>query len=438
MDLFSQKPISDLPGTPLAEKLRPAKFEDFIGQQKIVSKIRAFLTQGYLPNLILWGPPGCGKTSLAKLLADQFSCEYIELNAVETGAKILKEVGDQARNRRRIESRKTLIFIDEIHRLNKSQQDVLLPFIEQGDFTLVGATTENPSYELNRALMSRSRLLVFEGLSKQNLIDLLARALAHEKLSENQVFEQQATEQLLIWSDGDARRLLTAVEDIVAYFRSQADLKVLSWDQTQQIIGQRPLAYDKNSDQHYDVISAFIKSVRGSDVDAALYWLARMVKGGEDPGFIARRLVILASEDIGNADPRAISVAVAAAQAAEMVGFPEAGINLAQATTYLASAPKSNRSYLAYKKALEFAEVTGSRPVPLHLRSSKTQLMTSIGYGEGYLYPHDYPKNWVDQSYSPQDLKIPNFYQPANHGFEKSILEYQLWQKSTKPTPENK
>jgi putative ATPase len=432
MDLFSQKPVHELPGTPLAERLRPREWSEFLGQTEILKKIQAFIKQNYLPNLILWGPPGCGKTTLAKLLARHFDAEFIELHAVEAGAKLLKEEGDNARNRRRIESRRTVIFIDEIHRLNKAQQDVLLPFIEQGDFTLVGATTENPSYELNRALMSRSRLLVFTQLSESDLSGLLERALANEQLQLQDVFTPETPPLMLEWADGDARRLLTALEEVLSNYQNQDAKAPLSWEAVEKIVGSRPLAYDKNSDQHYDVISAFIKSLRGSDADAALYWLARMVKGGENPTFIARRLVILASEDVGNADPRALQVALAAAQAVEMIGWPEGGINLAQAVTYLAMAPKSNRSYMAYKKALDFTEKTGSLPVPLHLRSSKTELMKSIGYGKDYDYPHDHAKGWVDQSYLPDGINPPPFYEPSKMGFEKTMLEYEAWRKSQK------
>lgn len=428
MDLFSRRPLADLPGTPLAERLRPRLLEELAGQPKIKTQVEGFLKQGFLPNLILWGPPGSGKTTLAQIVAGAFDAEFVNLHAVETGAKVLKEEGEKARERRRLESRRTLLFIDEIHRLNKAQQDVLLPFLEQGDLVLIGATTENPAYELNRALLSRARILVFDRLPDAALRGLLSKALEREGFADvAEVFTPEAADELVAWADGDARRMIGSLEEILVGFRSVEKPAPLDWAAAEKIVGQRPLAYDKGAEQHYDVISAFIKSLRGSDPDAALYWLARMIKGGENPVFIARRLVILASEDVGNADPRGLSVAVAAAQAVEMIGWPEAGINLAQAVTYLALAPKSNRSYAALNEALAFVEKTGSRPVPLHLRSSKTAVMKSMGYGKDYRYPHDHDRAWVPQSYSPEGLEIPKFYEPSEIGFEKNMAEYQKW-----------
>lgn len=428
MDLFSQRPLDELPGTPLAERLRPHELKELVGQDKIQKQVAAFLKQGFLPNLILWGPPGCGKTTLAQILSKAFDATCVNLHAIEAGAKALKEEGEAARNRRRMESRRTLLFIDEIHRLNKAQQDVLLPFIEQGDITLIGATTENPAYELNRALLSRSRLLVFEALSPQALQNLMKKAFAKEGFEQiEQVFAPEVAARMIEWADGDARRLLGALEEVLMSVRTKNSEGNLSWEEIEKILGSRPVAYDKNADQHYDIISAFIKSIRGSDADAGLYWLARMLKGGEDPVFIARRLVILASEDVGNADPRAISVAIAAAQAVEMIGLPEAGINLAQAVTYLAMAPKSNRSYMGFNKAMEFVDKTGSAPVPLHLRSSKASAMKALGYGKDYQYPHSLGKAWAEQSYAPMGHELPNFYEPLELGFEKNMIEYHKW-----------
>ena len=429
MDLFSQRPLEDLPGTPLAERLRPRELSGLVGQPKIRKQVETFLKQGFLPNLILWGPSGSGKTTLAQILSKAFDAEFVNLHAVESGAKALKDEGEQARHRRRMQNRRTIVFVDEIHRLNKAQQDVLLPFIEQGDITLIGATTENPAYELNRALLSRARLLIFEALPEQALQSLMEKAFDRLQAKVADVLTAEAVEKFLIWADGDARRLLSAVEELIVDFGAEPVSHPLTWEEVQGFVGTRPVAYDKKADQHYDIISAFIKSLRGSDPDAALYWLARMIKGGEDPVFIARRLVILASEDVGNADPRALSVAVAAAQAVEMIGLPEAGINLAQAVTYLASAPKSNRSYMGLNKALEFVEQTGSPGVPLHLRSSITALMKSIGYGKGYQYPHDHDRAWAEQSYAPDGIELPKFYEPSELGFEKTIRDYEKWRK---------
>lgn len=427
MDLFSQKPIADLPGTPLAERLRPRALDELVGQGEIRRQVETFLRQRFLPNLILWGPPGSGKTTLARILAGAFDAEFVDLHAVETGAKALKEAGEQARDRRRLESRRTLLFVDEIHRLNKAQQDVLLPFLEQGDLTLIGATTENPAYELNRALLSRARVLVFAALPPESLRQLLAKAFEKEGLSVEALLAPETVEEFVHWADGDARRLLSALEELFVTVGETKPAQPLSWSELHQLLGDRPIAYDKSADQHYDIISAFIKSLRGSDPDAAIYWLARMIKGGESPVFIARRLVILASEDVGNADPRAISVAIACAQAVEMIGLPEAAINLAQAVTYLALAPKSNRSYMALNEAMAFVDKTGSLPVPLALRSSKTALMKSMGYGRDYDYPHDHPKAWTEQSYGPDKVELPKFYELSDLGFEKTMAEYQKW-----------
>lgn len=431
MDLFSSIPLKQLPGTPLAEKLRPESISQVLGQGKVLSQVQRYIDSGFLPNLIFWGPPGTGKTSLAVALAKKFNAEFVSINAVESGAKTLKEIGEAAKNRRRELRQQTVLFVDEIHRFNKAQQDVLLPFIEKGDLVLIGATTENPSYELNRALLSRCRLLVFERHSDSSLRELINKAFEIEQtsLTSSQVFTPEGIHFLVSWSDGDARRILLALEEIFSHVKKQESIAPLTVEDLTNLLGQTPIGYDKQSDQHYDVISAFIKSIRGSDADAALYYLARMLKGGEDPTFIARRLVILASEDVGNADPRALQVAVSGAQAVEMIGLPEGAINLAQVVTYLASAPKSNRSYLALKKAQQFVEKSGTPPIALALRSSKTSEMKNLGYGVGYQYPHDFPKHWTEQNYWPQDIGAQKFYEPDEIGFEKQIAEYMRWLK---------
>lgn len=415
---------------PLAEQLRPRDLSELVGQERLLgphSVLKSLIAQGQIPNLILWGPPGTGKTSFALALSKEVKAEFVSIHAVDSGAKDLREIGEQGRNRRRIYQTKTVLFVDEIHRFNKSQQDVLLPFVEQGDLILVGATTENPSYELNKALLSRCRVLVFDRLSDEELKLLLARAAEHLKVQLADIFPLDLQNKLIEYSDGDARRLLNSFEILVGFY--QTVQRPISNDEFQQTLSLA-MPYDKNSEFHYDLISAFIKSVRGSDPDAAVYYMARMLEGGEDPVFIARRLIILASEDVGNADPRALIMAVSGLQAVEAIGMPEAAITLAQVTTYLASCPKSNRAYLSLGKAKEAIQKTRSLPVPLHLRSSRTKLSKDLGYGQDYLYPHDHPKAWVDQNYLPEELSSEKFYEPSSRGFEKNITDYLNWIKS--------
>jgi putative ATPase len=418
---------------PLAELLRPKRLEDFVGQAQLLKNsttlIQNLKDQNYLPNLILWGPPGTGKTTFAKLLAEQTNARFISCNAIDTGAKELREIGVTA-HRYRIELKeKTILFVDEIHRLNKSQQDVLLPFTESGDFSLVGATTENPSYELNAALLSRSRVLIFEPLEQQDLQTLIERAAQSYQVSLSKTLDSQALEALLQSVAGDARQLLNTFEAIMQIYKTSASGQTfpLQKDDLQKLSLFPRRRYDKKGDGHYDTISAFIKSVRGSDPDAAIYYLARMIDAGEDPVFIARRLVILASEDIGNADPRGLSLAVAGLQAVELVGMPEARICLAQVTSYLASAPKSNRAYVAINEALEYVKSTGALEVPLALRSAQNSWVKKIGYGEGYKYSHDYSRGYAKQQFLPDEAKGKKFYEPSNQGFEKQIQQYLNW-----------
>lgn len=378
---------------PLAEQMRPTEWAQFIGHSHFASEKSKFLQSvkdsKNLPNLILWGPPGTGKTTFAQLLSLLVEGEFITVNAIDTGAKKLREIGELARERKQIYHRNTILFIDEIHRLNKAQQDVLLPFAEKGYLSMVGATTENPSYELNAALLSRSRVLVFERLGIEELRQIYRQCLGKLSVHYEELLGEEAEDKLLHWSHGDARKLLNFVEIIYKSFELYRNLieeagdddgdKIgaaenhnfdvqnqmdwpLSVSSLEELLQGSPVYYDKHGEEHYNVISAFIKSIRGSDPDAAIYYLARMLAGGEDPVFIARRLVVLASEDVGNADPRALTLAVSGLQAVELVGMPEARINLAQVTTYLASAPKSNRSYLAIDKALQEVEKSGSKP----------------------------------------------------------------------------
>ncbi|WP_413585137.1 replication-associated recombination protein A [Bdellovibrio sp. HCB274] len=430
MDLFSASSAS-LSTSPLSEILRPKNLDEIIGQERTIgvqSKLGQMLRKGYLPSLIIWGPPGTGKTTFALALSQHFKAHFENINATEAGTKALREIGEAGRDRRLQYQQKTILFVDEIHRFNKGQQDVLLPFVEKGDLVLVGATTENPSYELNRALLSRCRVVVFERLSEANLQHIVKRAEEQYAKPLTQVLQPEAIENLLQFSDGDARRLINSLE-ILYSFMKDGEEAPLSTNDMRELLQQNPIGYDKNSEMHYDVISAFIKSIRGSDPDAAVYYLARMLDGGEDPVFIARRLIILASEDISNADPRAISVAIAGLQAVEAIGMPEGAITLSQVATYLASCPKSNASYMALHKARALVETTKTVPVPLHLRSSKTALSKELGYGRDYKYPHDYPTGWTEQSYLPDELKGEKIYEPTSHGFEKNIREYLAWMK---------
>lgn len=428
MDLFAQTQ----PKTgPLAELLRPQNIEDFVGQEKILHHsglYKLVKNKARLPNLIFWGPPGTGKTTLARLLAKHVEAQWLSVNAVETGAKQLRDIGNGAYERRLQWSQQTLLFIDEIHRLNKAQQDVLLPFAERGDLTLIGATTENPSYELNAALLSRCRVLTFERLSENELTSLLKRACQFLEVKHEELLDDSARMFLLRQSDGDGRRLISLIEEAHKYWALQTEAKKpLTEEVLARTLQQQPFYYDKSADEHYDCISAFIKSVRGSDPSAAVYYLARMLEGGEDPVFIARRLVILASEDIGNADPRGLSVAVAGLQAVELIGLPEAAINLAQVTTYLASAPKSNKAYMALRLAQAAVKQHGRQPIPLALRSSQTPLNKQMGYGKDYKYSHDGERGFVKQDFLPQSLIGQEFYKPTDRGFEKNIRAYLDW-----------
>ena len=443
MDLFGHANLDSPEGQPLAERLRPKTLDEMLGQQKILgaqAPWRRLVDAGQVPSLILWGPPGCGKTTFALLLAQKVDAEFITTNAVETGAKALRELGEEGRRRRLEHRRKTLLFVDEIHRLNKSQQDVLLPSVEKGDLILVGATTENPSYEINSALLSRCRVLIFERLSEAELTQLAQRAAGTIDQTIDQILNAEALERLLEFADGDGRRTLNMME-VLVNLRQAADQnadeksdQAVQWpldpESLARVIDVPSLRYDKTADEHYDTISAFIKSVRGSDPDAAVYYLARMIKGGENPVFIARRLVVLASEDIGNADPRAITLAISGLQAVELVGWPEAAISLAQVTTYLASAPKSNRAYMALNMAKELVEKTGTVPIPLALRSSKTALNKQMGYGKGYRYSHESEKGFIKQRFLPEELGPVSLYEPTDHGFEKNIRQYLEWLKT--------
>ena len=424
MDLFEAS--SDQSLRPLAERLRPQKISEIIGQDHILGEnkpIAKLLRAGHLINLIITGPPGTGKTSFARALANTAKAHFISMNAVDAGVKDLKLAGETGKAKLLEHSEKTLLFVDEIHRFNKSQQDVLLPYLEKGYLYLVGATTEHPSYELNRALISRAQVIQFNRLTENDFEKLCAKLEKTENVRIDSLLDEVARKTLFNLSDGDGRRLLNLLESVISLYKINSDGFPMDVTHLEELISHKVIAYDKSSDQHYDCISAFIKSVRGSDADAAMYYMARMLAGGEDPVFIARRLIILASEDIGNAEPRALPLAIAGLQAVEAIGMPECAINLAQVVTFLASSPKSNRSYMAWNKAKDFVNSSGSPDLPLALKSSQK----SSGQ---YEYPHDFEKGYVEQSYWPPELKPQKFYEPSSRGQEKLITEYMKWLKS--------
>lgn len=431
MDLFEQN-LNSI-DQPMAERLRPQKFSQLVGQDKVFSDnpiLFKKIKQGQLQSLILWGPPGCGKTSFAQALINEVNAKVFQENAIDLGAKKIREIGEVAKRHLLEQQQKTVVFVDEIHRLNRGQQDVLLPFVEKGYFYLVGATTENPSYQLNAALVSRCRLLVLEPLNNSHLQTLMVKALEQQSIPLKNILDPDGLDVLISSSHGDARKLYNLLEEVVFAFRHCGDFGFpLNPEALNKLFQSSGLRFDKKGDEHYDTISAFIKSVRGSDPDAAIYYLARMFQGGEDPVFIARRLVILASEDIGNADPQALSLAVSALQAVELIGMPEARITLAQAVTYLACAPKSNKSYQAINRAMAVVEKTGPLSIPKTFRSANTKLMKSLGYGKDYKYTQEGPTGWLPQEYFPKELQEHKFYEPSDRGFEKRIKEYLAWMK---------
>ena len=390
---------------PLAERLRPRTLDDYIGQQHLVGEgavLRKMIEAGRISSFILWGPPGVGKTTLAHIIANKLETPFYTLSAVTSGVKDVRDVIEKAQKGRFFNEASPILFIDEIHRFSKSQQDSLLGAVEKGIVTLIGATTENPSFEVIRPLLSRCQLYVLKSLEKNDLLQLLDRAIQTDVILKERNIEMKETEALLRYSGGDARKLLNILELVV---ESESSHEVVITNEiVVRRLQQNPLAYDKDGEMHYDVISAFIKSIRGSDPDAALYWLARMIEGGEDPQFIARRLVISAAEDIGLANPNALLLANAAFDAVMKIGWPEGRIPLAEATVYLATSPKSNSAYLGVDAALDLVRRTGNQPVPLPIRNAPTQLMKDLGYHDGYKYPHDYPGHFTPQQYLPDAL----------------------------------
>ena len=401
---------------PLAERLRPRTLDDYIGQKHLVGEgavLRKRIEAGRITSFILWGPPGVGKTTLAQIIANKLETPFFTLSAVTSGVKDVRDVIEKAQKGRFFNEASPILFIDEIHRFSKSQQDSLLGAVERGIVTLIGATTENPSFEVIRPLLSRCQLYVLKSLDKDDLLQLLDRAIHTDVMLRERHIELKETAAMIRYSGGDARKLLNILE-LVVEAAPQGDV-VITDEMVVNRLQQNPLAYDKDGEMHYDIISAFIKSIRGSDPDAALYWLARMIEGGEDPKFIARRLVISASEDIGLANPNALLLANAAFDAVNKIGWPEGRIPLAEATVYLATSEKSNSAYLAIDKALDLVRRTGNQPVPLHLRNAPTKLMADLGYHDGYLYPHDYPGHYVAQQYMPDALNGHQIWQPQPH-----------------------
>ena len=418
---------------PLAERLRPTTLDNYIGQQHLVgegSVLRQMLASGHVSSFILWGPPGVGKTTLAQIIAHQLETPFYTLSAVNCGVKDVRDVIERAKANTFFGSQSPILFIDEIHRFSKSQQDSLLNAVETGVVTLIGATTENPSFEVIRPLLSRMQVYVLQPLGKDDLLALLHRALTEDEYLKDRNIEIKEHEALLRYSGGDARKLLGLLDLVTSADPDAAQLTVTN-ELVTSLLASSPsaAAYDKQGEMHYDIISAFIKSIRGSDPDAALYWLARMIEGGEKPEFIARRLVISAAEDIGLANPNALLLANAAFDAVHKVGWPEGRIPLAEATVYLATSPKSNSAYMGINRAIELVKQTGPQPVPLPLRNAPTQLMAELGYHDGYLYPHDYPGNFVRQDYLPEALRGTRLWEPGGSAAEQKAAQRQneLW-----------
>ncbi len=409
---------------PLAERLRPTTLDEYIGQQHLVGQgavLRQMIDSGHIASFILWGPPGVGKTTLAKIIAYQLDTAFYTLSAVSSGVKEVREVIELASKDRLFNKQSPILFIDEIHRFSKSQQDSLLSAVETGAITLIGATTENPSFEVIRPLLSRCQVYVLKSLEKADLTKLLERALTTDVVLKERQIELRETEALLRYSGGDARKLL-GILDLVTSAQPDGKLVIDNATITERL-QQNPVAYDKEGEMHYDIISAFIKSIRGSDPDAAIYWLARMIEGGEDPKFIARRLVISAAEDIGLANPNALLLANAAFDAVAKIGWPEGRIPLAEATVYLATSPKSNSAYMAINSAINLVRRTGNLPVPLPIRNAPTKLMADLGYHDGYKYPHDYPDNFTPQQYLPDEIQNEILWHPCSNAAENRSHE---------------
>ncbi|PIR18205.1 MAG: AAA family ATPase [Deltaproteobacteria bacterium CG11_big_fil_rev_8_21_14_0_20_49_13] len=418
---------------PLAERMRPQNIDDVVDQDHILGKdgpLRGAIRTGELPSIILWGPPGSGKTTIAKVIANSIDAHFFSLSAVLVGVKEVREIIDTAQKQRRLTGKKTILFVDEIHRFNKAQQDAFLPHVESGTVILVGATTENPSFEIISPLLSRSKVYVLNPLTEEGIVAILKRTLADKErgLGKKKIkIDDEPLRVIARTSDGDARRALNTLEIAASLTKGRTSNtnhgSRITIHEIQSALQKKSLMYDKLGEEHYNIISAFIKSMRGGNPDAALYWMARMLAAGEEPLFVARRMVIFASEDISNADPQAIQVAVSCMQSLDFVGMPEGWIPLAQSAAYLATAPKSKSSYLAYKAALKDVEEHGALPVPMHIRNAPTKLMDELGYGDGYKDPHRFDGNFVKQQYLPDKLGAKIYYRPTENGYERHISE---------------